>query len=82
MPIPVPAVINILEGSDISLNIINEDGEHITPTGAAIVKYFNKNKTLDEFNIKKVGLGAGNKYFEKSTNVLRVMEISDSKKKD
>lgn len=82
MPIPVPAVINILEGSDISLNIINEDGEHITPTGAAIVKYFNKNKTLDEFNIKKVGLGAGNKDFEKSTNVLRVMEISDSKKKD
>lgn len=82
MPIPVPAVINILEGSDISINIINEDGEHITPTGAAIVKYFNKNKTLDEFNIKKVGLGAGNKDFEKSTNVLRVMEISDSKKKD
>lgn len=82
MPIPVPAVINILEGSDISLNIINEDGEHITPTGAAIVKYFNNNKTLDEFNIKKVGLGAGNKDFEKSTNVLRVMEISDSKKKD
>lgn len=82
MPIPVPAVINILEGSDISLNIVNEDGEHITPTGASIVKYFNKNKTLDEFNIKKVGLGAGNKDFEKSTNVLRVMEISDSKKKD
>ncbi|WP_297789829.1 LarC family nickel insertion protein [uncultured Anaerococcus sp.] len=81
MPIPVPAVVNILKDTDISLNIINEDGEHITPTGAAIVKYFNKSLSLDEFNIKKIGLGAGNKDFEKSTNILRIMEITNPKKK-
>lgn len=80
MPIPVPAVANILADSDISLNFIGEDGEHITPTGAAIVKYFYK-KAPENFKIKKIGLGAGNKDFEKTTNILRVMEIERDKKK-
>ena len=80
MPIPVPAVANILAASDISLNFIGEEGEHITPTGAAIVKYFYK-KSPASFKIKKIGLGAGNKDFEKSTNVLRVIEIDTGKKK-
>ena len=80
MPIPVPAVANILADSDISLNFIGEEGEHITPTGAAIVKYFYK-KAPESFKIKKIGLGAGNKDFEKTTNILRVMEIKTDKKK-
>lgn len=80
MPIPVPAVANILANSRINLNFIGEEGEHITPTGAAIVKYFYK-KAPTSFKIKKVGLGAGNKNFEKSTNILRVMEIETGKKK-
>ena len=80
MPIPVPAVANILADSDINLNFIGEEGEHITPTGAAIVKYFYK-KAPASFKIKKIGLGAGNKDFEKSTNILRVMEIEIDKKK-
>ena len=80
MPIPVPAVANILADSRINLNFIGEEGEHITPTGAAIVKYFYK-KAPKSFKIKKVGLGAGNKDFEKSTNILRVMEIETGKKK-
>lgn len=80
MPIPVPAVANILADSDISLNFIGEEGEHITPTGAAIVKYFYK-KAPENFKIKKIGLGAGNKDFEKTTNILRVMEIERDKKK-
>ena len=80
MPIPVPAVANILANSDISLNFIGEEGEHITPTGAAIVKYFYK-KAPESFKIKKIGLGAGNKDFEKTTNILRVMEIERDKKK-
>ena len=80
MPIPVPAVANILADSDINLNFIGEEGEHITPTGAAIVKYFYK-KTPTSFRIKKIGLGAGNKDFEKTTNILRVMEIETGKKK-
>lgn len=80
MPIPVPAVANILADSDINLNFIGEEGEHITPTGAAIVKYFYK-KVPESFKIKKIGLGAGNKDFEKSTNILRVIQIETGKKK-
>ena len=80
MPIPVPAVANILSDSEITLNFIGEEGEHITPTGAAIVKYFYK-KAPESFKIKKIGLGAGNKDFEKTTNILRVMEIETDKKK-
>ncbi len=81
MPIPVPAVANILKDSNINLNIIDDYGEHVTPTGAAIVKYFSKGEDIKEFSIKKIGLGAGNKDFEKSTNILRVMEIENPKKK-
>src|SRR5699024_10261348 len=80
MPIPVPAVANILADSRINLNFIGEEGEHITPTGAAIVKYFYK-KAPTSFKIKKVGLGAGNKDFEKSTNILRVMEIRSEERR-
>ena len=80
MPIPVPAVANILKDSDLFINIIDEEGEHITPTGAAIVKYYYK-EPIDKFRIKNIGLGAGNKDFEKSTNILRVMEIEKYKKK-
>ena len=81
MPIPVPAVANILEGSNIKLNMIDEQSEHITPTGAAIVKYFYNDKKAQGFSIKKIGLGAGNKDFVKSTNILRIMEIDLDKKK-
>ncbi|MDY2918324.1 MAG: LarC family nickel insertion protein [Anaerococcus sp.] len=80
MPIPVPAVANILRDSDLSLSIIDEYGEHITPTGMALVKYFNNGETLGEFSIGKIGLGAGNKDFEKSTNILRIMEVKSKKK--
>lgn len=81
MPIPVPAVINILAGSDITIKLLDEPGEHVTPTGAAIVRYLDKGEKIDSFKVKKVGLGAGNKDFEKYTNILRVMEIEPGKKK-
>lgn len=81
MPVPVPAVLNILAGSNIKLRLLDEEGEHVTPTGAAIVRYFDKGESLDSFKIKKIGLGAGNREFGKYTNILRVMEISTDKKK-
>ena len=81
MPIPVPAVINILAGSDINLKLLDEEGEHVTPTGAAIVRYYDIGEKINSFKVKNVGLGAGNKDFAKYTNILRVMEIESSKKK-
>ncbi|MDO5047089.1 MAG: LarC family nickel insertion protein [Anaerococcus sp.] len=80
MPVPVPAVANILKDSSLSLSIIDEEGEHITPTGMAIVKYFSTGESLEDFSIGKIGLGAGNKDFKKSTNILRVMEVKTKKK--
>ena len=79
MPVPVPAVLNIIQQYNLPLSIIDEQGEHITPTGAAIVASLYKDK-ISSFKIKKVGIGAGNKNFEKSTNILRVMEIETEKK--
>lgn len=81
MPIPVPAVVNILAGSDVTLKLLDEEGEHVTPTGAAIVRYYDKGEKLESFKVKKIGLGAGNKDFAKYTNILRVMEVETSKKK-
>lgn len=82
MPIPVPAVINILAGSDVTLKLLDEEGEHVTPTGAAIVRYYDKGEKIDSFKVRNIGLGAGNKDFAKYTNILRVMEIETSKKKN
>lgn len=81
MPIPVPAVVNILAGSDVTLKLLDEEGEHVTPTGAAIVRYYDKGEEIDSFKVRNIGLGAGNKDFAKYTNILRVMEIETSKKK-
>lgn len=82
MPVPVPAVINILNGENIPLNIIDDEGEHITPTGAAIIAYFSEGKPDFSFTINKVGVGAGTRDFENTTNIVRIMEISNSKKKE
>ncbi|EJU19763.1 PF01969 family protein [Peptoanaerobacter stomatis] len=81
MPVPVPAVLNIVNAHNLKLNIIDDMGEHITPTGAAIVANFNRGYKLEDFTIKKIGLGAGNKDFANTTNILRVMEIETDKKK-
>lgn len=81
MPVPAPAVLNIVMNENIPLNIIDDEGEHVTPTGAGIVALFSEGKVPYSFNIKKIGLGAGTRDFENTTNILRVMEIENSKKK-
>lgn len=81
MPVPAPAVLNIIMNENIPLNIIDDEGEHVTPTGAGIVALFSEGKPPYSFNIKRIGLGAGTRDFENTTNILRVMEIENSKKK-
>ena len=75
MPVPVPAVLNIINAYGLKLNIISEQGEHITPTGVAIVANFIDKKRPESFEVKKIGIGAGSKDFKKTTNILRIMHI-------
>lgn len=77
LPVPVPAVANIFAQNDLIMNLTDEDGEMITPTGAGIAAFLNsKNKMPDKFKIKRIGLGAGSKDFSRA-NILRVFEIEE-----
>lgn len=73
IPVPVPAVVNIVQQHDLPLHITEIEGELVTPTGAAIVAAIRTKERLPEaFRIKRVGLGAGKRDYE-SCGVLRAM---------
>ncbi len=75
LPVPVPAVTNIVEAHGISLKIQNVQGELVTPTGAAIVAAIKTGTSLPEsFEIVKSGLGAGKRAYERPS-ILRAMLI-------
>lgn len=60
LPIPVPAVANIVSDNAIKLEILNVRGELVTPTGAAAVAALRTSDKLpDEFLVKKIGMGSG-----------------------
>ena len=74
MPVPVPAVCNILEKYKIPLKITQNEGEMVTPTGASIVaSLYTGEKLPDEFIIEKTGYGTGKRPYK--SPVLRVMLI-------
>ena len=60
LPVPVPAVSNIVSAYQLKLHITSVQGELITPTGAAIVAAFLTSEKLPEdFTVEKIGIGAG-----------------------
>lgn len=76
LPVPVPAVANIVQAHHIPLKISNTEGELVTPTGAAIVAAVGTSFVLPEqFTIERVGIGAGKRKYEKPS-LLRAMLIS------
>lgn len=76
MPVPVPATANIAAAHGLELKITDNDGEMVTPTGAAIAAALRTEKKLPEnCRIEKIGTGAGNKDF-KNANILRAMIVS------
>lgn len=80
LPIPVPAVSNIVTAHQISLKLINIDGELVTPTGAAIVAALRTTDKLPEiFTIDKIGLGSGKRDYGLS-GILRAMLITSSER--
>ena len=76
LPIPVPAVANIITDHHLKLHITNVEGELVTPTGAAIAAALRTSEQLPEqFVIEKVGMGAGKREYE-CVGILRAMMIA------
>lgn len=75
LPVPVPAVANIMEAYHLPLQIIDIEGEFVTPTGAAIVAALMTDEKLPEqFRVVKTGIGAGKREYERPS-MLRSMIV-------
>ncbi len=75
LPVPVPAVANILETYQLPVHFMEISGEFVTPTGAAIVAAIRTEEKLPEmFHIVASGIGAGKRNYEKAS-LLRAMLI-------
>lgn len=78
LPIPVPAVANIIQTHHLPVQIVDAEGEFITPTGAAIVAAVQTSGKLPKnFTIQKIGIGAGKREYERP-GMLRAMLISSA----
>lgn len=76
MPVPVPAVVNIVSEAGIALRPTAVRGELVTPTGAAIVAATRTREQLPaRYAIRAVGLGAGKRSYEGCAGVLRAMLV-------
>ncbi|MDO4305335.1 MAG: nickel pincer cofactor biosynthesis protein LarC [Eubacteriales bacterium] len=75
LPVPVPAVSNIVQAHGLKLHITETEGELVTPTGAAIAAAICTGNHLPErFSIEKIGLGAGKRTYDRPS-LLRAMII-------
>ncbi len=73
LSVPVPAVTNIIKEHAIKLSVTGIRGELVTPTGAAIVAAVRTSEKLPAvFRVKKVGMGAGKRAYERPS-ILRAM---------
>lgn len=76
MPVPVPAVVNIVQAAGIPLRPTGVRGELVTPTGAAIVAAIRTSDHLPaRYAIRAVGLGAGKRSYEGCAGILRAMLV-------
>ena len=77
LPIPVPAVANIVNAENLTLHITETEGEFVTPTGAAIAAAIRTSEKLPEnFRIVKTGIGAGKRNYERPS-LLRAMLLEE-----
>lgn len=78
MPIPVPAVTNIIEAERLRLSPSGYTGEFVTPTGAAIAAAIRTRDALPQsYRILRSGLGGGKRVFE-IPNILRAFIIEET----
>ena len=72
IPVPAPATAELLSGFPLKIG----DGAHemVTPTGAAIVRALARPARIPlDFDVEKIGYGAGSRELEDRPNVLRLM---------
>ena len=84
IPVPVPAVLNIVQAHGLTLVPTGIQGELVTPTGAAIVAAIRtKEKLPSSFQCTRTGLGAGKRTYERPS-LLRAMmlETEEDDEKD
>lgn len=80
LPVPVPAVANIMQEYYVPLKITGERGEFVTPTGAAFVAAVATEFSLPKnFVLKKIGMGAGKRNYG-VPNIVRAMLIETEEK--
>ena len=76
MPVPVPAVANIVSVFSFPLEITEAKGEYVTPTGAAIAAVLCTDHRLPKsFTITQTGMGAGKRAYTDRPGILRAMMI-------
>ena len=72
IPVPAPATAELLAGFPVRLN--DGSSEMVTPTGAAILKAFARpGGGVLQFDIERIGYGAGTKEFSDRPNLLRLI---------
>ena len=72
IPVPAPATAELLAGFQLRLG--DGPSEMVTPTGAAILKALARPAaSVTNFEIERIGYGAGTKDFADRPNVLRLM---------
>lgn len=77
LPVPVPAVTEIVRKHGIIFHKINVEGELVTPTGAAIAAAVGTKGSLPEkFVIHKTGLGAGKREYN-TPGFVRMMILEE-----
>lgn len=84
LPVPVPATANIVSAHGLELRFTDNDGEMVTPTGAAIAAALRTSDRLpDSCRLIRIGMGVGNKVFRQA-NVLRAMllETAEDRSED
>ncbi|RKI41983.1 nickel pincer cofactor biosynthesis protein LarC [bacterium D16-51] len=77
MPVPVPAVTNIIKNCSLPIRPIGEEGEFVTPTGAAIAAAVRtKDRLPQQYQVLSTGMGAGKRNYARSS-ILRGMLLKE-----
>lgn len=81
LPVPVPAVMNIVQAHGLVLHITDTEGELVTPTGAAIVAAVKTSQKLpDTFTVERIGMGAGKRNYDRPSMLRAMLIRSDASK--